>query len=179
MVKYGIIDQCSRHLCFGCQQTLPLFLGQIHYPLSGLSPCCFCGASSIPTSKVDTWFRAKPLRITTICHPRDWFRYVHVALLETVRLCRNGWQLLYFNCRMKWFVWGWKWRSRDWRESSRVLVTTFDHISSRARSNPKFFRYLRWWTCLWLKLIWVKFLSLTMQLTDMVNIDNLDSIYPC
>lgn len=90
--KYGFIDQCSKHLCFGCQQPLPLFLGRMHYPLSGFSPCCFCGASPIPSCKVETWFRPKPLRIITIFHPRDWFRYVHAALLETARPCWNGWQ---------------------------------------------------------------------------------------
>lgn len=68
--NYWLMVQHSKHLlCFCCQHLLRLFLVWIHYldleyyPLSAFSPCC-CGLSLIPSSKVDTWFGPKPMRIS-------------------------------------------------------------------------------------------------------------------
>lgn len=125
----------------------------MHYPHQVLPHAVFCGASSIPSSQVDAWFEAKPLRIITICYPHDRFRYFHTALLEQSAGMADSYYILFS---------GWNDFSEDGNKDQEMegvkqgLVTPVDHTSCQARLNPRFFRCLRWWTCLWLKLIWVK-----------------------
>lgn len=70
--------------CFvlAASDNFPYFQGECTILHQVLPHAVFCGASSIPSSKVDAWFEAKPLRIITTCYPHDRFRYFHMALLE-------------------------------------------------------------------------------------------------
>ena len=163
LLNYWFTGQCSRHLlCFWHQHLTSLLLVQMHYfllknyPHSALGSCCFHKASFIFSIKVDTWYRPKPIRIS-VCP-------IHMVGFDMSMWCpwrpetALKWQTDCIVVKEGMIIWGWKRGVKKWRESNRALVTMFDLVYSHVRSESKIFWSLSWWTSLWLRLIWVKFL---------------------